>query len=58
MIQQVLGAADLTFWPEVALVIFIAVFTLMIAWTLRPGSRRNYQEIARIPLEDEGSSDV
>jgi cytochrome c oxidase cbb3-type subunit 4 len=39
-------------------VYFIAMFAVALAYALWPSNKKRFQEAARIPLEDDGASDV
>lgn len=52
MIREWLTDQGLLLGPAVALFLFLGVFVAMLAWIFRPGSRRIYDEQARLPLDD------
>ncbi len=39
----------------IGLLFFFAFFCAVVVWTLRPGARKDYQEHANIPLDDQKS---
>ena len=39
-------------WAGVALALFLSLFAGMLVWVFRPGSRSQYHERARMPLDD------
>lgn len=41
-------------WAALALVLFLALFLGMLVWVFRPGGKRQYQDRARMPLDDGG----
>ena len=52
-LQDVLGQADLAFYPQVALLIFVAVFMGIAVRLLRAADHEaGYQEAARLPLAE------
>jgi cbb3-type cytochrome oxidase subunit 3 len=38
--------------PAFALLVFLALFVGMLLWLYRPGSRRIYEQEARLPFDD------
>jgi cbb3-type cytochrome oxidase subunit 3 len=40
-------------WAGIALVLFLSLFIGMLLWVFRPGSRSQYKERARMPLDDD-----
>jgi len=55
MMKEWMGDTGQVFWAGIALVLFISLFAGMMLWVFRPGSRKQYQERARMPL-DEGTA--
>lgn len=56
MLRQVLTEVDLTFYPKIALLIFLGVF-LAISWRVWTLSRRmDVDAVARMPLDDDAVS--
>jgi len=52
-LSDLMSNADLTVWPEAAMVIFLGVFALVTLRTLREGTREQRRRLASMPLEDE-----
>jgi len=41
----------------IALIIFIVLFAAFVLWTYRRSARKYYQEMARLPLDEEDRDD-
>ena len=41
----------------IGLMIFFAVFCLIVFWVLRPGSKETYQECSEIPLKEDDTNE-
>jgi len=52
MIGSWLAGQGLTVAPAVALLLFMGIFSGVLVWIFRPGSRAQYDREARLPLED------
>lgn len=52
MIQQVLSRYDLPLLSVAGLLLFFGVFTGVLLWTLRRGSREFYAGLESLPLYD------
>ena len=50
---QIISALGLWFYPTVAMVIFLVVFVLTMAWHLHPGRRPVHIRAASLPLEED-----
>lgn len=50
-LTDIMSNADLTIWPEIAMVIFAVVFTALCVRTFAKGQKAAYEEAARLPLE-------
>jgi cbb3-type cytochrome oxidase subunit 3 len=53
MLTWVMSHAELTFWPEVALVMFLGVFLASLYRVLWQSDARDYQHDAMLPFEEE-----
>lgn len=51
MYKEVLTAGDFTSWALTSLVIFLIVFTSVLIWIFRKGSKEQYDALAQMPLE-------
>lgn len=51
--RYLLGTFELTTWPQISVVVFMAAFIGLILWVYRPKGKKRYEEEARMPLEDE-----
>ncbi len=52
MIRESMAQADLTVWPQIALVFFIVFFVAVGLWTFIKGRNHGFDKIAAMPLED------
>lgn len=53
MLREVMSRANLTIWPEVAMVIFFAVFIFVVYRVMRHTSAEELRHMSRLPLDDE-----
>ncbi len=52
-LSDIMAAAGLSFYAQVALVLFLIVFVAIAIRTFLPSRSRELDEAARLPLEDE-----
>lgn len=52
-LSDIMGAAGLSLYAQIALVIFLATFVAITIRTFAPSRRRELEEASRIPLEDD-----
>ena len=52
-LSDIMGAAGLSFYAEVALLIFFAVFVAVIIYVLRAKNRETWDRARHMPLDDE-----
>jgi cbb3-type cytochrome oxidase subunit 3 len=52
-LSDVMSGSGLAFYAEVALVIFVAAFILILVRVFAPSRRREMEEASRLPLEDD-----
>jgi cbb3-type cytochrome oxidase subunit 3 len=55
-LTEIMSAAGLSRYAEVALVLFIIAFVLVVARILLPGQRKKWERAARLPLDDDNPS--
>jgi cbb3-type cytochrome oxidase subunit 3 len=55
-LTEIMSAAGLSRYAEVALVLFIIAFVLVVARIMLPGQRRTWERAARLPLDDDHPS--
>ena len=53
MLRDTLSEFAYTPWSLTGLIFFVLMFVLLLAWVYRKGSDDQYQEISRLPLEEE-----
>jgi cbb3-type cytochrome oxidase subunit 3 len=53
MLSDWLGKVDLSFWPQVGLVIFLCVFFTILVRVVFFSKRSEAEEAAQLPLEDD-----
>lgn len=51
-LSDIMGAAGLSFYAEVALVLFLAAFLGVTWWVFRGANRERWQRAAMLPLDD------
>ena len=51
-LSDVMGAMNLAHYAEVALVIFFAVFLLVVTHVMRGGMREQWERARRLPLDE------
>ncbi|HYE62933.1 MAG TPA: hypothetical protein VD997_13135 [Phycisphaerales bacterium] len=56
-LSDILGHLDLTVWPKMALVLFLAVFA-GVTWRVLRTSRADIARAASLPIDDEGAPHV
>ncbi len=54
-LSDIMGNANLSFYAEVALVIFLIVFLTVAVRLFLPSRQKDLQEAARLPLEEDAS---
>ena len=51
-LSDIMSAADLTLYPQIALVLFLLAFVIVLARLLLPGRRAVWERRAALPLDD------
>ncbi|MCI5065734.1 cbb3-type cytochrome c oxidase subunit 3 [bacterium] len=57
MIGKFFSHLELTSWSSLSTAFFCLLFAGIILWTWRPGSKKQYENAARIPLESDSEND-
>ncbi len=52
-LSDIMGAAGLSGYAEVALILFLAAFLVIMIAIFAPGRKRTYDAASRMPLDDE-----
>ena len=52
-LSELMSAADLDFWPQVALLMFMAIFVGVLVKTFSKSQQKNHEEASKLPLEDD-----
>lgn len=52
-LTDIMSAADLSVWPQIALVIFLAIFTAVVIKTFAKSQQKSHDEASFLPLEDD-----
>ncbi|MHB8838746.1 MAG: cbb3-type cytochrome oxidase subunit 3 [Gemmatimonadaceae bacterium] len=52
-LSDIMGAAGLSGYAEVALILFLAAFVVIMIAIFAPGRKRTYDAASRMPLDDE-----
>lgn len=50
--RDLLPHLELSSWTTISVVVWMAVFVLLMIWVYRPSARRHYEEYGRLPLEE------
>jgi len=56
ILENIISQSDLGFLPSVGVVVLMATMLLIIAWTYRPGSKKSYEDDAKLVLDEGGRS--
>ncbi len=51
--KHLLPTDTLTLLPEISLVAFFVVFSVVILWVMRPSAKTKYENAGNLPLESE-----
>lgn len=57
-LSEIMSAADLDFWPQVALVMFISVFVGVLIKTFAKSQQKKHEEARFLPLADDEAPPV
>lgn len=52
-LSDIMGAANLSVYAEIAMILFIVAFIVIVIATFLPGRKRTYDAASRMPLDDE-----
>ena len=52
-LSDIMGAAGLSAYAEIAMILFIAAFIVIVILTFAPGRQKTYDAASRMPLDDE-----
>lgn len=52
MKSVVLSQFDMTYLPVIACLIFVTLFICMLFWINRPGAKKLYKQIAKLPMDN------
>ncbi len=52
-LSDIMGAANLSVYAEVAMILFIAAFLVIVIAIFAPGRQKTYDAASRMPLDDE-----
>lgn len=55
-LTDIMSGSDLTLYPKISLVLFLAVFATVVARTYSRRMKHELERAARMPLEDERSA--
>ena len=51
-LSDIMSNMNLSFYPQVALVIFLAVFVAVVVRVFSKSAAKDYEEASKLPLED------
>ncbi len=57
LLHDVMAGAGLTFWPEAALVLFLAAFGAVLWWVYGMRRADDYEQAAALPLDEDDLRD-
>ena len=52
-LSDIMGAANLSVYAEIAMILFIVAFIAIVVMTFAPGRQKTYDAASRMPLDDE-----
>jgi len=52
-LTDIMSAAGLTSWDEVALILCFAIFTVIVLWVFGVRRKASYEHLSELPLEDD-----
>ena len=52
-LSDIMGAANLSVYAEIAMVLFIVAFLVIVIATFAPGRQKTFDAASRMPLDDE-----
>ena len=52
-LSDIMSAAGLSAYAEIAMILFIAAFIVIVILTFAPGRQKTYDAASRMPLDDE-----
>ncbi len=52
-LSDIMGAAGLSAYAEIAMIIFLVVFVAIVISLFRPGRQQTFDAASRMPLDDE-----
>lgn len=55
-LSDVMSAAGLSSWTELALILCFITFTAIVAWVFLVRSRPSYDHLRNLPLDDDGAA--
>jgi cbb3-type cytochrome oxidase subunit 3 len=55
-LSDIMGAAGLTSWAEIGLIISFVTFAAIVAYVFIVRSRASYEEVRNLPLDDEAGA--
>ena len=52
-LSDIMGAADLSAYAEIAMLLFLVAFIAIVIMTFAPGRQKTFDAASRMPLDDE-----
>ncbi|MCX5761537.1 MAG: cbb3-type cytochrome c oxidase subunit 3 [Gemmatimonadetes bacterium] len=52
-LSDIMGAANLSVYTEIAMLLFLAAFIAIVIATFAPGRQKTFDAASRMPLDDE-----
>ena len=52
-LSDIMGAANLSVYAEIAMILFLVAFVAIVIMTFAPGRQKTFDAASRMPLDDE-----
>ena len=56
-LSDIMGAAGLSSWAEIALILCFITFSAIVVWVFVVRKKRSYEHLRELPLEDDNAVD-
>jgi cbb3-type cytochrome oxidase subunit 3 len=55
-LSDIMSAAGLTSWAEIALILCFVTFTLIVVWVFGVRRKTSYEHLSELPLDDDSAA--
>ena len=55
-LSDIMSAAGLTSWAEIALILCFVTFTIIVVWVFGVRRKTSYEHLSELPLDDDGAA--